>query len=292
MIRRYGIAFRVLLAIADSATAVALLVLVLALRFGSAFVRVGGRLPVHGSADRDRRVRRALALRAVDAGALSTPGAVDGPRRDRRHRPRGGDLRRHHPQPPLRVQERGRQPPRPVRPLPAPGDGRAADPPAASTRPDRAAPAGSQHPVHAGPRHDTAQPGLRRPRRGPPDARPAGHRTPRRRRRTTLRHHPADARDARSDRGRPPRPRRRRGGDLPRLRRIVTDRRPRSPVRGGRQDRADPDVPPRPRDRGGQGGGIRRCPDLLHPRRARTASRACSPNAPSTSSGARSSRSS
>ena len=39
MIRRYGIAFRVLLALADSATAVALLVLVLALRFGSAFVR-------------------------------------------------------------------------------------------------------------------------------------------------------------------------------------------------------------------------------------------------------------
>src|SRR6478752_4727129 len=39
MIRRYGIAFRVLLALADSATAVALLALVLALRFGSAFVR-------------------------------------------------------------------------------------------------------------------------------------------------------------------------------------------------------------------------------------------------------------
>ena len=39
MIRRYGIAFRVLLALADSATAVALLVLVLALRFGPAFLR-------------------------------------------------------------------------------------------------------------------------------------------------------------------------------------------------------------------------------------------------------------
>jgi exopolysaccharide biosynthesis polyprenyl glycosylphosphotransferase len=39
MIRRYGIAFRLLLALADSATAVALLVLVLALRFGPAFLR-------------------------------------------------------------------------------------------------------------------------------------------------------------------------------------------------------------------------------------------------------------
>ena len=209
MIRRYGIAFRVLLALADSATAVALLVLVLALRFGSAFVRSEVDSPFTDPLIAIGAYAVLWPFVAVDAGALSTPGAVDRPWRDRRHRPRGGDLRRHHPQPPLRVQERGREPPRPVRPLPAAGAGRAADAPAASTPPDHAAPAGSQHPVHAGPRHDAAQSGLRRPRRGPPDARPAGHRTPRRRGRATLRHHPADARDARSDRGRPPRPRRR-----------------------------------------------------------------------------------
>ena len=106
----------------------------------------------------------------------------------------------------------------------------------------RALPPARQQPaLRARARRRTAGPGVRRQARGPSRARPARHRLPRLRSRHRHERPMAPARLARRARDRPPRPGRRRGGDLPPVLAVGPDRRDRRAVRGGGQDRPDPD---------------------------------------------------
>ena len=150
-------------------------------------------------------------------------------------------LRGDRPQPPVRVKELRCKPARAVHPLPAPRHRRdrtrlCSD---ACLFILRTRGHNTSYMLIRG--HHTPEPGVRRHGRRASRRRPGGDRTSS----ATVQQgqfagDPPDARDPRRDRGRAPRPRRRRGGDLS-ARTDGADRIDRRALRGGGQDRPPPD---------------------------------------------------